>query len=36
MSAYQQLIDIRRVAMDARFSLLDGPPTPTEDVRGSE
>src|SRR5277367_5882179 len=26
---YQQLIDVRRVAMDARFSLLDGLPTPT-------
>ena len=25
---YQQLIDIRSVAMDARFSLLSGPPTP--------
>jgi uncharacterized protein (DUF1330 family) len=28
---YQQLIDVRSVAMDARFSLLDGLPTPTED-----
>ena len=27
---YQQLIDVRGVAMDARFSLLDGLPTPTE------
>ena len=27
---YQQLIGIRIVAMDARFSLLDGLPTPTE------
>ena len=26
---YQQLIDVRSVAMDARFSLLDGLPTPT-------
>ncbi len=30
---YQQLIDIRGVAMDARFSLLDGLPTPAADVR---
>jgi uncharacterized protein (DUF1330 family) len=29
--AYQQLIDVRGVAMDARFSLLDGLPTTTED-----
>ena len=27
---YQQLIDLRRVAMDARFSLLNGLPTRTE------
>jgi len=27
---YQQLIDVRSVAMDARFSLLDGLPTPTK------
>ena len=33
---YQQLIDVRSVAMDARFSLLDGLPTPTEDERESE
>ena len=33
---YQQLIDVRSVAMDARFSLLDGLPTPTEDVRESQ
>ena len=33
---YQQLIDVRSVAMDARFRLLDGLPTPTEDGRGSE
>ena len=26
---YQELIDVRSVAMDARFSLLDGLPTPT-------
>jgi uncharacterized protein (DUF1330 family) len=32
---YQQLIDVRSVAMDARFSLLDGLPTPTEDMRQS-
>ena len=30
---YQQLIDVRGVAMDARFSLLDGIPSPTEDKR---
>jgi uncharacterized protein (DUF1330 family) len=34
--AYQQLIDVRGVAMDARFSLLDGLPTPTADERESE
>src|SRR5437764_10221503 len=28
---YQQLIDVRSVAMDARFSLLDGRTTPTEE-----
>jgi uncharacterized protein (DUF1330 family) len=28
---YQQLIDVRGVAMDARFSLLEGLPTPAED-----
>jgi uncharacterized protein (DUF1330 family) len=28
---YQQLIEIRGVAMDARFSLLDRLPTPTQD-----
>ena len=27
---YQQLIEVRGVAMDVRFSLLDGLPTPTE------
>ena len=32
---YQQLIDVRSVAMDARFSLLDGLPRPTEDERAS-
>ena len=32
---YQQLIDIRSVAMDARFSLLDGIPMPAEDERKS-
>ena len=32
---YQQLIDVRSVAMDARFSLLDGIPTPTEGERES-
>jgi uncharacterized protein (DUF1330 family) len=33
---YQQLTDVRSVAMDARFSLLDGLPTPTEDQTESE
>ncbi len=33
---YQQLMDVRGVAMDARFSLLDGRPTPTEDTSKSE
>ena len=28
---YQQLIEIRGVAMDARFSVLDGLPMPTKD-----
>jgi len=26
---YQQLIDVRSIAMDVRFSLLDGLPAPT-------
>jgi uncharacterized protein (DUF1330 family) len=34
--AYQQLLDVRSVAMDARFSLLDGLATPTEAERESE
>jgi uncharacterized protein (DUF1330 family) len=33
---YQQLIDVRGVAMDARFSLLDGLPTPSAAERESE
>ncbi len=33
---YQQLIEVRGLAMDARFSLLDGLPTPTEDEGDSE
>ncbi len=33
---YQQLIDVRSVAMDARFSLLDGLPRPTEGERESQ
>jgi uncharacterized protein (DUF1330 family) len=33
---YKQLIDVRNVAMDARFRLLDGLPTPTEDEKASE
>ena len=30
---YQQLIDVRNVAMDARFSLLDGLPNPVDNER---
>jgi uncharacterized protein (DUF1330 family) len=33
---YQHLIDVRSVAMDAPFSLLDGLPTPTQGERESE
>jgi uncharacterized protein (DUF1330 family) len=33
---YQQLIEARGLAMDARFSLLDSLPTPREDEGGSE
>ena len=33
---YQQLIEVRGVAMDARFSLLDGLPTPTMDGKEAE
>jgi len=33
---YQQLLDVRGVAMDARFSLLDGLPSPTEAEKGSQ
>ena len=33
---YQQLIEVRSIAMDARFSLLDGLPPRTEDERESE
>ena len=32
---YQQLIDVRSVVMDVRFSLLDGLPTSTEGERES-
>jgi uncharacterized protein (DUF1330 family) len=32
---YQQLIEVRGIAMDARFSLLDGLPTSTERERES-
>lgn len=32
---YQQLIDVRGVAMEARFSLLDGIPAPAEDQGAS-
>jgi uncharacterized protein (DUF1330 family) len=35
-SEYQQLIEVRGIAMDVRFSLLDGLPTPTEDEGDSE
>jgi NAD(P)-dependent dehydrogenase (short-subunit alcohol dehydrogenase family) len=34
--AYQQLIDVRSAAMDARFSLLDGLPTPTKSEKESK
>jgi uncharacterized protein (DUF1330 family) len=33
---YQQLIEVRGDAMDARFSLLDGLPTPIEEERDSK
>ena len=33
---YQQLIDVRSIAMDARFSLLDGLPAPREGGGESE
>ena len=33
---YQQLIDVPNVVMDARFSLLEGLPTPTEDEKDSQ
>ncbi|HTW08985.1 MAG TPA: DUF1330 domain-containing protein [Acidimicrobiales bacterium] len=33
---YQQLIEVRGVAMGVRFSLLDGLPTPAERERESE
>jgi len=33
---YQQLIDVRGVAMDARFRLLDGLPLPTKDEGDSK
>jgi len=33
---YQQLIDVRGIAMDARFSLLDGISAPTQDDGASE
>ncbi len=33
---YQQLIDVRGVAMDARFSLLDGLPLPAENKAPSK
>ena len=33
---YQQLIDVRGLAMDARFRLLDGLPAPTKDQGDSE
>ena len=32
---YQQLIEVRGVAMEVRFSLLDGLPSPTEGERES-
>jgi uncharacterized protein (DUF1330 family) len=33
---YQELIELRSDAMDARFSLLDGLPTPAEGARDSQ
>ena len=33
---YQQLIEVRSVTMDARFSLVDGLPTPTDNKMKSE
>lgn len=33
---YQELIAVRGIAMDARFSLLDGLPTPTDAEGGSK
>ena len=33
---YEQLIDVRGLAMDARFRLLDGLPAPTKDQGDSE
>jgi uncharacterized protein (DUF1330 family) len=33
---YQELIEVRGVAMDVRFSLLDGLPTPAEGERGPQ
>ena len=33
---YQQLIDLRGVAMDARFSVLDGLPAAAENVQAAE
>lgn len=33
---YQQLIHVRGIAMDARFSLLGGLPTPTTDEKQSQ
>jgi short-subunit dehydrogenase len=33
---YQQLINVRGIAMDARFSLPDGIPAPTQDDGASE
>jgi uncharacterized protein (DUF1330 family) len=33
---YQQLVDVRGVAMEARFSLLDGLPAPADAQRAAE
>jgi uncharacterized protein (DUF1330 family) len=33
---YQRLLDVRGAAMDARFSLLGGLPTPTENEKESQ
>jgi len=38
LAEYQQLMDVRSIAMDVRFGLLDGllAPTPTDEKKESE